>query len=113
MPLFYSCEKVQNLVQFLIKTLKSAGCLRSGHNIDNFLFSEYDFNLIENLSLVLLWNYIYKLKFSTEKHAEIKFSGFLKQIIRQLALLTPNLKLESQAVLNMLEVELGAAVRHF
>ena len=47
------------------------------------------------------------------KYAEIKFSGFPKQIIRQLALLTPNLKLESQAVLNVFEVELGAAVRHF
>ena len=77
------------------------------------MFSEYDFNLIENLSLVSLWNYIYKLKFSTEKYAEIKFSGFLKQIIRQLALLTPNLKLESQAVLNVLEVELGTAVKLF
>ena len=78
-----------------------------------FLFEECNFNLIENLSLVLLWNYIYKLKFNTEKYAEIKFSGYLKQIIRQLALLSPNLKLESQAVLNVIEVEQGAAANEY
>ena len=76
------------------------------------MFKEYNFNSIENLSLVSLWNYIYKLKFNTEKYAEIKFGGYLKQIIRQLALLTPTLKLGSQAVLNVLEVELGAVANH-
>ena len=61
------------------------------------------------MSLVSLCNYVYKLKFNTEKYAEIKFSGYIKQIIRQLALLSPNLKLESQAVLNVIEVEQGTA----
>ena len=77
------------------------------------LFKNYNFNSIENLSLVSLWNYIYKLKFNTEKYTEIKFSGYLKQIIHQLALLSPNLKLESQAVLNVIEVEQGAATNHY
>ena len=113
MPLFYFCEKVQSLVQYLIKILKRAGRLGAGHNIEMFLFKSYNFNSIENLSLVSLWNYIYKLKFNTEKYAEIKFSCYLKQIIRQLALLSPNLKLESQAVLNVIEVEQGATAKHF
>ena len=55
---------------------------------------------------------MYKLKFNTEKYAEIRFSGYLKHNIRQLALLTPNLKLESQAVLNVLEVVQGAATNN-
>ena len=77
------------------------------------LFKNYNFNSIENLSLVSLWNYIYKLKFNTEKYPEIKFSGYLKQIICQLALLSPNLKLESQAVVNIIEVEQGAAANEY
>ena len=113
MPLFYFCEKVQSLVQYLIKILKRSGRLNFGHNIETFLFQNYNFNSIENLLLVSLWNYIYKLKFNTEKYAEIKFSGYLKQIIRQLALLTPNLKLKSQAVLNIIEVEEGAAAHEY
>ena len=78
----------------MFKVLKRAGCLGVGHNLETFLFKDYNFNSIENLSLVALWNYSYKLKFNTEKYAEIKLSSYLKQIIRQLALLTPNLKFE-------------------
>ena len=109
MPLFYFCEKVQSLVQYFIKILKRVGHLDSGHNIETFLFQNYNFNSIENLSLVSLWIYIYKLKFNTEKYTVIKFSGYLKQIIRELALPSPNLKLQSQAVLNVIEVKQGAA----
>ena len=113
MPLFYFCKKVQSLVQYLIKILKRAGRLGAGHIIETFLFQTYYYNSIENLSLVSLWNYIYKLKFNTEKYAEIKFSCYLKQIIRQIALLSPSLKLESQAVLNIREVEQGAAANEY
>ena len=112
-PLFYFCEKVQSLVQYLIKILKSSGFLNFGHNIETFLFQNYNFNSIENLSLVSLWNYVYKLKFNTEKYAEIQFCGYLKQVICQLALLSPNLKLESQAVLNVIEVVQGAAANKY
>ena len=113
MHLFYFCGKVQSLVQYLIKILKRSGRLNFGHNIETFLFQNYNFNSIENLSLVSLWDYIYKLKFNTEKYAEIRFSGYLKQIIRQLALLSPSLKLESQAVLNVIEVVQGAAANEY
>ena len=40
----------------------------------------------------------------------IKFGGYLKQIICQLASLTPTLKLRSGAVLYVLEVELDSKV---
>ena len=113
MPLFYFCGKVQDLVQFLIKILKRAGFLSFGQNIETFWFKEYNFNSIENPSLVSIWNYIYKLKFNTEKYAEITLSGYLKHIIRQLALHSPNRKLGSQAVLNVLEVVQGAATNNY
>ena len=49
------------MVKFKKKNLKS-GFLKYGHCIEIFLFKKYKFNTIENLSLPLFWNYIYKLK---------------------------------------------------
>ena len=82
---------------------KRANLLKSGEYIEIFLFKNYNFNSIENLSLVILWNYIYKSKFNFERYSAIKFKYYLKQNIDQLALLSPNLKSESQAVINVLD----------
>ena len=71
--LLYSCEVVKKLTQALIEILKRANLLKNGIYIEVFLFKFYDFNSIENLSLVLLWNYIYKLKFDIERYSAIKF----------------------------------------
>ena len=103
MPLLYSCEIVNELTQTLIEILKRANLLKNGTYIEVFLFKCYEFNSIENLSLVLLWNYIYKSKFDIERYSAIKFEYYLMRNINQLALLSPNLKLGSQTVLNVLE----------
>ena len=89
---------------------KRSNLLKNGSHIEVFLFKCYEFNSIENLSLVLLWNYIYKSKFDIERYSAIKFEYYLMRNIDQLALLSPNLKLESQAVLNVLEARRSAAM---
>ena len=110
MPLLYSCEVVSKLTQALIEILKRANLLKNGTHIEVFLFKCYEFNSIENLSLVLLWNYIYKSKFDIEGYSAIKFEYYLMRNIDQLALLSPNLKLGSQTVLNVLESRRNAAM---
>ena len=109
-PLLYSCEVVKKLTQTLIEILKRANLLKNGIYIEVFLFKSYDFNSIENLSLVILWDYIYKSKFDAERYSAIKFEYYLMRNIDQLALLSPNLKLGSQAVVNVLESRRSAAI---
>ena len=112
-PLLYICEVVRSLIQDLVEILKGANLLRCGDHIDIFLFKNYNFNSIENLSLVALWNYIYKSKFNFEKYSAIKFKYYLKQNIDHLALLSPSLKSESQAEINVLEAWKGAAASEY
>ena len=91
-PLLYSCDVVKGLTQTLIEVLKRANLLKNGIYIEVFLFKYYDFNSIENLSLVMLWDYIYKSKFDSERYSAIKFEYYLKRNINQLALLFPQVK---------------------
>ena len=77
--LLFFCEKIKEMTQYLIRVLKRSGFLKNRHQIGLFLFKSYKFNTIEYLTLATLWNYIYKLKFSSEKFAEMKFSCFLKK----------------------------------
>ena len=63
--------------------------------------------------MVILWNYIYKSKFNYERYSAIKFKYYLKQNIDQLALLSPNLKFEYQAVINVLESWNEAATEEY
>ena len=112
-PLLYSCDVVKRLTQTLIEVLKRANLLKNGIYIEVFLFKYYDFNSIENLSLVMLWDYIYKPKFDSERYSAVKFEYYLKRNIDQLALLSPNLKLGSQAVVNVLDsLRHAAATKH-
>ena len=56
---------------------------------------------------------MYKLKFNSEKYAEMHFSRYLKNIIRQLTSFPPPLALESRAVLDVLEIELSANTNNY
>ena len=109
-PILYSCEVIGKLTETLIEILKRANLLQNGIRMEIFLFKCYEFNSIENLSLVLLWNYVYKSKFDMEGYSAIKFEYYLMRNIDQLALLSPNLKLGSQTVLNVLESRRHAAM---
>ena len=108
-PLLYSCDVVKRLTQTLIEVLKRANLLKNGIYIEVFLFKYYDFNSIENLSLVMLWDYIYKSKFDSERYSAVKFEYYLKWNIDQLALFSPNLKVRSQTVANVLDSQRCAA----
>ena len=58
----------------------------------------------------MLWDYVYKSKFDSERYLAIKFEYYLMLNVDQLALLSPNLKLRSQAVVNVLESQRSAAI---
>ena len=85
----------------------------NGANIEVFLFKQYEFNSIENPALVTLWDYVYKAKFDPDRYSTIKFEGYLMWNIDCLALLSPNLKLESQAVSKVLDIRKRAAAAKY
>ena len=72
-PILFTCEVASSLVKNLIHALNEANLLSEGSNIECFLFKEYSFNTIENLSLVTLWDYIYKARFTPEKYLASMF----------------------------------------
>ena len=81
------------LVDQLVHALRGAGLLSKGSSIEFFLFKGYGFNTIENLTLVTLWDFIYKARFNPEKHSTSMFFRYLHYKVGQFELLAPNLKL--------------------
>ena len=57
--------------------------------------------------------YLYKLKLNSEKYAEIRIGGYLKNNIHQLTSFPPPLALESCAILDVLEIELSANTNNY
>ena len=91
-PILLTCEVTVSLVRKLIHALNEADLLNEGSNIECFLFKGYSFNTIENLSLVTLWDFIYKARFTPEKHSASMFFRYLHYKLGQVELLAPNLK---------------------
>ena len=89
----FTCEPVKNLTSKVIHTLKIAGLLRLGDNIEMFLLSEYAFDTVENLVLITLWDYIYKLRFNPEKYSICMFIKYLKIKVDYFSLVSCSLKL--------------------
>ena len=89
----FTCEPVKNLTSKVIHILKIAGLLRLGDNIEMFLFSEYAFDTVENLVLITLWDYIYKLRFNPEKYSICMFTKYLKIKVDYFSLVSYRLKL--------------------
>ena len=88
---------------------REAGLLRKGTCIEVFLFKEYDFNSIENLTLVTLWDFVYKARFNPDKYSTCRFTGYLQWNVDRIALLAPNLKLRLWMVSNVLDKNKRAA----
>ena len=103
MPILFSCEVVKELTNQLVSTLREAGLLGKGNCIEAFLFKGYDFISIENLSLVTLWDFIFKLRFNPEEYSTCRFTRYLQYKVDRFALLAPNLKLGLWLVSNVLE----------
>ena len=103
MPILFSCEVVKELSNQLVCTLREAGLLEKGNCIEIFLFKRYNFNSIENLTLVSLWDFIYKARCNPEKFSTCMFTRYLRYKVDRYALLAPNLKLGFWLVSNVLE----------
>ena len=101
-PILFTCEVTISLVKKLIHALNEADLLSEGSNIECFLFKEYSFNTVENLSLVTLWDYIYKARFTPEKYLASMFFRYLHYKLGQIELLAPNLKLGLWSLSNAL-----------
>ena len=103
MPILFSCKPVKILTIQLVSVLKESGLLERGSYIEAFLFKGYNFNSIENLTLVTLWDFIYKARFNPEKHSTCKFTRYLQYKVDGFAMLAPNLKLGFWLVSNVLK----------
>ena len=91
------------LVNQLFSILREAGLLEKGCYIEAFLFKGYNFNTIENLTLVTLWDFIYKPRFNPEKYSTCKFTRYLQYKGDGFAMLGPNLMLRLLLVSNGLK----------
>ena len=80
-----------------------AGLLRLGDDIELFLFSEYAFDSVENLVLITLWDFIYKIRFNPEKYSICMFTKYLKFKVDYFALVSLFLKLGCLLVSSALE----------
>ena len=89
----FTCENVRKMTSMLIEILKKAGLLMLGDTIEMFLFANYDFNSVENLVLITLWDFVYKARFDPEKYSMCMFTKYLKYKIDCFALVSLNLKL--------------------
>ena len=94
-PVMFTCEPVRVLTAKVTQILKNAGLLRLGDNIEMFLFSEYTFDTVENLVLITLWDYLYKLRFCPEKYSICMFTRYLKIKVDHFSIVSPRLKLGS------------------
>ena len=64
--LFLGCKKVQEITQFLTRVFTKSGFLKEGSEMSLFFFTNYNINSIENISLAILWNFVYNNKFNDE-----------------------------------------------
>ena len=70
--------------------------------IECFLYKAYKFNTVENLSLVMLWDFMYKARFSHEKYPASRFFRYLSNMISWIQTLAPDLKSEFSSLANAL-----------
>ena len=96
------CEVTVSLVNRLTLVLKEANLLRNDDKIECFLYKAYNFNTAQNLSLVMLWDYMYKARFFHEKYPASRFFRYLSNKISWVQLLAPNLKSEFSSLANAL-----------
>ena len=101
-PALLICNVTVSLVNKLMHALKEASLLRDDDAIECFLFRAYRFNSVQNISLVLLWDYMYKARFQHEKYLASRFFEYLRKKISCLELLAPDLKSELASFANAL-----------
>ena len=83
--------------------LEEAGLLVRGDKIEIFLFSEYDFNSVQNLILITLWDFVYKARFIPEKYSMCMFTKYLQYKLDGFTLVAYDLKLGCLLISNVLQ----------
>ena len=73
-------------------------------------FKDYNIESIENISLAILWNFIYN-KFNDEVIQGIPFVCWLKKIMSQLTAVPPPLSLKAGYMLEVLNSEIWNSTR--
>ena len=58
--------------------------------------------MVQNLSLVILWDFMYKARFSHEKYPASRFFSYLNNKISWIQMLAPDLKSEFSSLANAL-----------
>merc|ERR1711891_129781 len=101
-PALMVCEVTISLVDRLSHFLSEANLLSQGNLIECFLYKFYMFNSVENLSLVILWDFMYKARFTPEKYVASGFFNYLYHKLMWIQLLAPNLKLGCVSLANAL-----------
>ena len=96
------CEVTVSLVKRLTHLLKEANLLSHDDSIECFLYKAYKFNTVQNLSLVMLWDFMYKARFSHEKYPASRFFSYLGNRISWVQTLAPDLKSEFSSLANVL-----------
>ena len=84
------------------KYAPSPTCVICGKHPECFFYKFYGFNSVENLSLVILWDFMYKARFTPEEHAASGFFTYLYHKLNWIQLLAPNLKLGCVSLANAL-----------
>ena len=101
-PALLICKVTTQLVKKLMHALREASLLRDEDTIECFLFRAYNFNSVQNISLVLLWDFMYKARFQPEKYLASNFFNYLRKKLNELLLLTPVLTSEIVSFTNAL-----------
>ena len=101
-PIMFTCGPVRVLTAKVTQILKNAGLLRLGDNIEMFASCKYAFDTVENLVLITLWDYLYKLRFCPEKYSICMFTKYLKIKVDHFSLVSHRLKLRSYLVSSVL-----------
>ena len=71
-----------------------------------FFFKEYNINSIENITLAILWNYIYNNKYNDETFQSVPFIFWLKKIMSNITAFPPPLSLNAGYVNDVLNSEI-------
>ena len=101
--MIFSCKMVKQKTSKLINVLKEAGLLEKGNHIEIFLFREYNFNSVEYLTLIFLWDYIYKARFFPEKYLTCMFDKYLQYEVDRFTLVPTRLKVGFLIISNVLK----------
>ena len=88
------------------RILKKAGCLTNGCKIDMFLFDKYPVNIIENITLMFTWKFIYNNKFTDCPLKERPYMRAYEGLVAVIIHMNIPISLLAKNIINILNDEL-------